>query len=103
MLKENVLIVLGRFAFPSVCESFGTRTQITLQILKGVNGPFQSYVAFFGQNTERSHSCTAFPVEFFVSEKMSTIYTLSRLWTFQKNINKINPIPVTAMQRFCIF
>ena len=34
-------------------------------------GPFQYYAAFLANKaTERSHICTAFPVDFFVSEKM---------------------------------
>ena len=39
----------------------------------------------------------------FSSQKeISTIYTLPRLWTFQKS-NQVNPNTVTAMQRFEIF
>ena len=68
-------------------------------------GPFQSYVAFFWPKSTLNGRIAVQPslLNFLSPKKMSTIYTLSKLWTFQKNINKVNPIPVTAMQRFEIF
>ena len=48
-------------------------------------GPFQSYVAFLAKkDTKPVAQLYSLPCWIFVSEKMFTIYTLSRSWTFQK-------------------
>ena len=55
------------------------------------------------KDTKRSHSCKSFSVEFFVSEK--NVYHLHtiKIVDISKNVNKVNPIPVTAVQRFGLF
>ena len=54
------------------------------------------------KDTERSHSCTAFPVEF-LSPKKCPPSTHYEDCGHLKNINKVDPIPVTAVQSFGIF
>ena len=51
----------------------------------------------------QTNSYKAFPVDFFVSEKMFIIYMLSSLWTFWKKNDKVNPNPADVVQRFGIF
>ena len=73
------------------------------------SSPSWPYLAQKNQSTPilRSHSCTAFPVEFLPPKKMIRIFILltyvSRFVTCFQKVKKVNPNPVTAMQRFECF
>ena len=51
----------------------------------------------------RSHTCTAFPVEFFVSEKNVTNLHAMKIRNIFFLIKRVNPNPVAVVQRFGIF
>ena len=74
----------------------GSRHKKPLKVLMVPSSSGYPYLAQKVHQTPilRSHSCAAFPVEFFISEKMSTIYTLPRLWTFQKKSIRLTLIPL---------
>ena len=83
----------------------GERRRVIWVNLKTNTDPFQSYAAFFlaKKVTERSHSCTAFPVESFcLQKKVTNLHTIKIRNMFQE-VKKVNPNPVTAVQRFGIF
>ena len=50
---------------------------------------------------KRSHSCTAFPIEFLSPKKVHNLHAIKIMDISKKN--EVNPNPVTAVQRFGIF
>ena len=72
---KRVFYVTCLWSLPILCDTFLAKIDTKRPIL-------------------RSHSCTAFSVDFFVSEKMFMIYMVSRLWTFFKKRKRLTLIPL---------